>query len=784
MYRPRLSLASRATTAKSKSTPPIVSPLKQVSYADGASLPLPSNLKSYTIAEAAEILSTTKKRSHNRGRMMRDMIEKGYVPVGNEQFLRSIMRMKEGDSYSLVDDLKDLTWPNSSTCNDNGCCHGIQSRKISDFAKQAGGFEYVTKQGWYMDASGEWHARGCTNDDIDKSGRCKKCSNVYKNLNKRRHPKMFEDPALKMLSNEELGKKVSRRLKGIDESDISSDKVLKQLAKFLIANGCDRVDIGKSRMFMICHCCDGHRVCKQKKNNGSLCSTCKTKESVKANREKKRIENHDQRTSPHSNTAFIHLTDKETTVRVKKMNVERKKKEATIKRLKKKLAERDVEQELNEEVLNHLKKALEYAQKNQEAMRKDIDSTLLEMLKEAAKQNGNSTEEELLTHEDTKQLVEFIAESMRNHIHKVAGNHNRYRFSSYLTGLAMSQYIMTGKSRYDQSRNDNVIVMPCSGGLARTRQQQKIQVGNCIVMYEKQLLIRNSKYTEEVGQLICDEMKLQEDILINVKSNKMVGFTEDFICKKKIIQNLLDEDKIDNFKEPAKYVNQWRYRSVQGRSFNCEFWYNNGSLNGETLLEQFTQVVINCEIVGCRVLGFCCDAGGGNTGLMTHLRGGIDIPDEVGWLSEDIIRTPNPYDPSRYIFLFHCSTHGMKAMRNQLFTSWTSNGKKQFLDGNGNKIGKPVVEEIYQRDRNREINGVAPLTDIREGTVKLSKWSVMDGSEAKRVFAEKTLAECSQHLYTTLDVPRAEWMKRDMHSPNGFWPTCPLFNVSTGERDE
>lgn len=66
--------------------------------------------------------------------------------------------------------------------------------------------------------------------------------------------------------------------------------------------------------------------------------------------------------------------------------------------------------------------------------------------------------------------------------------------------------------------------------------------------------------------------------------------------------------------------------------------------------------------------------------------------------------------------------------------------------------------------------GAAPLTNIREGTVRLSKWSVMDGSEAKRVFAEKTLAECSQHLYTTLDVPQAEWMKRDMHSPIGFWP--------------
>ena len=53
--------------------------------------------------------------------------------------------------------------------------------------------------------------------------------------------------------------------------------------------------------------------------------------------------------------------------------------EDTIKRLKKKLAERDVEQELNEEVLSHMKEALDYAQENQEVIRKDIESTLLEI---------------------------------------------------------------------------------------------------------------------------------------------------------------------------------------------------------------------------------------------------------------------------------------------------------------------------------------------------------------------------------------------------------------------
>ena len=62
--------------------------------------------------------------------------------------------------------------------------------------------------------------------------------------------------------------------------------------------------------------------------------------------------------------------------------------------------------------------------------------------------------------------------------------------------------------------------------------------------------------------------------------------------QKKILLNLLEEEKLDSLCEPAKHVNQWRYRSVNGRSFNCEFWFNGGSLSGDGLLEQFNQVVI------------------------------------------------------------------------------------------------------------------------------------------------------------------------------------------------
>ena len=145
----------------------------------------------------------------------------------------------------------------------------------------------------------------------------------------------------------------------------------------------------------------------------------------------------------------------------------------------------------------------------------------------------------------------------------------------------MDQFLQNGMSKYDQMRDDLLVDM-------RTLEILPVRVGDCIVMDEERLLLRES--LEEMGQLMCDEMKLQEDILVNVKSDKMVGFTEDFICKKKIIKNLLDEDKIDNFFEPAKYVNQWRYRSVNVQAFNCEFWFNSGSLDGDGLLEQFQHV--------------------------------------------------------------------------------------------------------------------------------------------------------------------------------------------------
>ena len=67
---------------------------------------------------------------------------------------------------------------------------------------------------------------------------------------------------------------------------------------------------------------------------------------------------------------------------------------------------------------------------------------------------------------------------------------------------------------------------------------------------------------------------------------------------KKLFKDLLDNDVVNNICEPAIQVCQWCARAVDGSLFNSGFWYNSGGLKGDKLLEQFIQVVIQCETIG------------------------------------------------------------------------------------------------------------------------------------------------------------------------------------------
>ena len=111
-------------------------------------------------------------------------------------------------------------------------------------------------------------------------------------------------------------------------------------------------------------------------------------------------------------------------------------------------------------------------------------------------------------------------------------------------------------------------------------------------------------------------------------------------------------------------------------------------------------------------------------------------------------------------------------MRNALYTRWKKYGKKKFPDENNVQIGMAVTEEIFQKDRQRELANVAPLSEIQESTVVLNKWSVMNAMEAKRPFSWKTLVAILADLYNELGVPNYERLKVDVHGALGYTPSA------------
>ena len=88
-------------------------------------------------------------------------------------------------------------------------------------------------------------------------------------------------------------------------------------------------------------------------------------------------------------------------------------------------------------------------------------------------------------------------------------------------------------------------------------------------------------------------------------------------------QILNDSDKPSEelSKKSTVYVNQWRFRSTNNLVHNADFFFNNGSLDGNELIRQMIQVVMSYEFIGVKVFGIVSDAGGGNTKMFKLLQG-------------------------------------------------------------------------------------------------------------------------------------------------------------------
>ena len=578
-------------------------------------------------------------------------------------------------------------------------------------------------------------------------------------------------------SEEQLTVVLTNRLKQLDQDDVASDEDLSKIGGLMkvaeiesLKFKADRHNSNKQRnvnmVFTLCESCGCNRVTEARQNQSTLCRKCGMQRNNAKAYEKTRQENAEMRVAPDSRVPIQKLQPDEISVRMRKLNKVRARKEQEYKRLVAKLAAYEMEKEKMSDAMSETsRKAMEYAKDNPTLLRGELSTVLYQLIEE---QNNSIEGSKALSHDDVGPLVEMLVDEIKNQCRVWNDQDNQCKYSSKLLGVAMSLYLRCGRSGYEKFRDDSIMRYPSADYLAKMKQKQQISDGNCITMYEDQLKMRGS-VKEEVGQLVVDEMKLRKDVIMNVSSNEIIGVTDDFLSTKKIIKSLLDTDAddIDDLNEPATYVNQWRYRSITGHTYNCEFWYNNGKLTGDALLQQFTRVVMNCEMIGSRVLGLVCDAGGNNARLFALLReSGQQFPADA-WVDEDAVRTVNPFDNSRYIYLIHCATHDLKAVRNSTFESWILGGAREFLCEDGNRIGKAILDQCYERDARRLLQGTVRQTSLTKDTINLNKWSKMNVAHAKKCFEWNTLAEIADHLYNELGVTTDDGRLKKKDSKNG-----------------
>jgi hypothetical protein len=327
---------------------------------------------------------------------------------------------------------------------------------------------------------------------------------------------------------------------------------------------------------------------------------------------------------------------------------------------------------------------------------------------------------------------------------------------------------MQSKSCYENFRKHSLQVLPSVDYLKKWNKEVKRKEGVDPKIYGGVA----DDLSGECGQLLFDEMKLVGDVAWNVKDNTVVGFagtSKENLSLQAIMDEVLflvedeedegtkelaeenTEEKQPELHERAVYVNQFRLRTTRGQIKNLEFFYNNGTLSGDELLEQVMHVISCCELAGIMIHALVCDAGGPNKSLFTLLTKKKET--SHGWLEPEQVSFPNPCDLSRRIWFIFCTVHGLKAMRNNLLRSLQTDEATQNF-WNGCNFGWAEIIDQHLRNYEKTEIILTSYTRVNKRVARPDKFSQMSVTDALIIFEFKTLVHECHHIAQMLGIER------------------------------
>ena len=250
-------------------------------------------------------------------------------------------------------------------------------------------------------------------------------------------------------------------------------------------------------------------------------------------------------------------------------------------------------------------------------------------------------------------------------------------------------------------------------------------------------------------------MKLKTGIYWRSSDHKACGFAS---CSSTMsltdsIRDMIQDEENEHdeiFQEkyaPAIYVNQWRFQSTYNVIHNAEFFFNTGSLDGNDMLQhQLIHVILSYELIGVQILGLVSNAGGNNAGLIRLLQSGQQSKNNQPETNAALASFSNPFDPSRRIAIWLCSTHNLKSMRNQLMASAGSCNSTRLFFRNGSMFGWNQICEVYDREEIRKQQGTTGQTRMKYAAAHPDSFSKMSAAFAKIPFCYDVIMEQTLYL--------------------------------------
>ena len=249
-----------------------------------------------------------------------------------------------------------------------------------------------------------------------------------------------------------------------------------------------------------------------------------------------------------------------------------------------------------------------------------LKEVLYELLEHGLKNEKKKNQYEF-ERKDVDDIVDFIQEQIHNEVKCLSGKEKQVTFGTLSWQIA--HYLCArSQSNYRMHKKISPLHYPLMSSIQKAYAENKVSDGRGTQVYENRLAtkVANEQYTEYCYAM-CDEVDTKEGVKYHSSTGATPGLENDMLDVSSALHRLLlnDHGKV----EKAQKANQWlilTFGTKKFQSWKGKFFFNNGSLTGKTLLNQFINIILSCKAIVSQVLGLVLDAGGNNSNFISMLR--------------------------------------------------------------------------------------------------------------------------------------------------------------------